>query len=248
MSQSLAQMHRDARKRTRRINKKADFIISTRPKQPTAKSVNRKVKKIQKRQELKHVDTFFNAVELVANPGTTQTILLNPLVQGDTNITRDGDNVTFTSIQIRLSLLGVPTAGFGALYRIIFFRDLQSNGTAPTAAQLLDNSVTTQFTDSPYNSDYTSRFRVIWDFRGVLQPTVPSTVVAGITTQTILSRKSWSSKRRLGFITNYGISNAGTIADITKNSVYALFLSEFSDASNEGPLLTGGVRMIYKDF
>lgn len=208
------------------------------------KNVERHVKKIINQEELNHVDTFVNGVALVSDPGTANTILLNPLVQGDTNVTRSGDEVVYTSIQVRGIAIQDPDNVLGTECRIIVFWDKFPNGVAPTAATLLDNSVITQLTESPYNSDYYKRFKIILDRRFVLNANVgvqsPVTSVEG-------KIVSFDFRKQMQKKSNYGLGNAGTIADIARGACYLLLLSQGTTAGGLAPLARIGIRMIYKD-
>lgn len=233
-------VNRNQRNRTRRFKKP----------QPTVKSVNRRVTRIQAKMELKHVDTLIAAVQMVSDPAVAQTILLNPLLQGLSDRTRLADDTWFTSIQVKLSISTVGTSIVGNTCRYIIFRDKQSNGAAPTFTQLLDNSTITNLTQAPYNMDNKKRFKIIADRRFSMNPSLVTgfTPATGATTSTLSIDNVHTFRRKLSFSTNYGLSNAGTIADISTNSVYILLLSDASTAGGNGPPVNGGIRMLYKDF
>lgn len=203
---------------------------------PTVKSVNRKVKRIEKREELKHIDNNY-AVAMVSDPVGTNILLLNGVGQGTTNVGRIGDRVTYTSIQMRGLIDANATVAGKTAWRMIIFRDMQSNGTAPTVTMLLDNSIIASYFNAPYNSDNTERFRVIMDKRGIINQMI---VAQG---PSVKLKLKW----KLNFITNYGLGNTGLIGDITKNSVYAMLISDKNTASGVGPVCTFGTRMYFKD-
>lgn len=225
---------------------KNDIVVVKRNRAPTNKTLNRKIKRIENRQELKHHDTAIDQ-EMYSDPDANSMILLNGLTQGDTNITREGDRVTYTSIQFRGRVQAPAINLTSVTWRVIIFRDMQSNGAAPTAAQLLDSSVITTLVYAPYNTDYTDRFRVLMDKRSTMNSNVVLLTAADQTTQVIPHARKINFKWKLGFITNYGLGNAGTIADISKNSVYMLVISDRTGISNQGTNMFGGVRMYYKD-
>lgn len=256
MSKTLARMNRQhlvlAASNKKRSKRQMQAVVAPLNRPPTIRSVNRKVKKIQNRQELKHVDKLFAPIELANNTGTSTMNLLNPLVKGDDNTTRDGDRVTFTSIQIK-GIISIRPALLtsSSNWRIIVFRDLQANGATPSIGDLLDLSVITAPIYAPYNNDYTDRFRIISDKRGVINPnhlqTWTDTAGSNIgVTKGAMSIK-YNLRWQLGFTTNYGLGNAGTVADISKNAVYLCGLSDQSAVSDFGAELNGGSRMYYKD-
>lgn len=256
MSKSLAKLRRESlavSKRNKRIAQRqaAAILPLTRPK-PTTKSLDRRIKKIQNRQELKHVDVLFNAIEMGSDSTSAAYTLLNPLTIGNTNLTRIGDKASFTSIQIRATITAAAAAiASPVTWRIIVVRDMQPNGATPTPANLLDTSVITALVHAPYNNDYTERFRVISDKKGVINPfrnrawtdTAGSNVVTEVGRIGIKYNLRW----QLGFATNYGLANGGTIADISKNAVFFLAMSDQTLASDLGPTITGGSRMYFKD-
>lgn len=215
------------------------------------KNVQKHVKKIIRTEELNHVDIFINNVAMLSNPSTAQTILLNPLQQGNNNDQRVGDEVMFTSIQIKGYVLSDKDAVSGGQEcRIIAFWDKSPNGVAPTAANLLDNSVIIDYVNAPYNQNYYTRFKILYDKRFNLNAQLGATYTTGATdtltsvypvTMSLEFRKSFNKK------TNYGLSNMGTIADIARGACYLLILSTVASGTNQEPTLRAGVRMIFKD-
>lgn len=225
-------------------------VVTTKAPNPTTKNLDRRIRKINNKQEVKHKDTQ-HTVEMISDTSTANTILVNGLSIGTTSITRIADEAYFTSIQLRGTIQTSTLNLESSPWRIIIFRDMQSNGAAPTVAQLLDLSVITSAIYAPYNTTNMKRFRVISDKRGVINPPRFSSfnTTAGDNTVDIvaIAGHKINIKRRLGFTSDYGLGNAGTIADISKNSVYILFISDRTGASDMGPTFQGGTRMYYKD-
>lgn len=229
-----------------------------RRKAPSNKSLNKKIKTIQKRQELKWLDFLFVDVPMVSNPTATNMILLNGSTVGDTPLTHTGARYTMTSIQFKgnityPSVLNNITA---VKWRLIIFRDLQANGAAPLATNLLDVTNITHYYIAPYNIDYAKRFRIIYDKRGTINPQIVASTsttnavpAIGTTTSTGAMKIKLSFKRALGCICESGLGTGttGTITDIAKNSIYALLLSDASTASTFYPTLEAGSRIIFKD-
>lgn len=210
------------------------------------KSIKRSVRKIENAEELKHVDTM-NGLEMVADPGTAQTLLLNGLMQGDTDTSREGRMVKYTSIQFKGDIESIATSVDTSKWRFIVFWDKQANGIAPTAAMLLDLTTITPVIYAPYNQKNYTRFKIVHDQRGSISPILVVTTTAGTTTAVGPMSRVITFRKRLTRQANYGLGNAGTIADISINSLYILALSDSSDASNLGPVINFGIRLNYKD-
>lgn len=246
---SSRQTHKAA-KRSIAVGKSSAIVISSKKKAPTNKNLDKRIRRMQNKEEVKHVDTVIPGVTMVSIPIVAQTILLNGFVQGNANSTRIGDQVTSTSIQMKgnITMPSVATITTPTTWRIIVFRDMQSNGVAPTAAMLLDVSTITHYYIAPYNSDYTHRFRVIFDKRGTINPNYVGTfnVATGVTTAQSQTIQKISFKRRIGFSVYNGLGNAGTIADIAKNAIYVLLISDIPTGSGP-PTLEAGFRYNYKD-
>lgn len=211
------------------------------------KKQDRRIARIEGRQELKWKDTLLSGVEMTSDPASTQLVLLNGLSQGDTSITREGNNTTFTSLQFRAEVFSTITNLVATFYRIIIFRDNQPNGAGPLAGNLLDITTITPYIYAPYNLKYAERFKVLYDYSGVINPQVELTVTAGATTEVMAVSHKLKFRKKLSTITNYGLGNAGTVADISKHSFYILLMSDQTDASGLGPSINAGIRMIFKD-
>lgn len=218
--------------------------------------LEKKVKQIEYDTEVKHLDYVFTAVEMSDSGSVGNTLLVNGLAQGTTSFTRIGDEVNFTSIQVRGTIshqLNNPALNHSPTYRLIIVRDMQPNGAAMTFGNLLDLSLITEPVYAPRNMDYIDRFKIYYDKVGVLNPNfqfiTSGTGTPLITTTTQVGDVARSIKffKKLNFKTNYGLANAGNISDIARNSLYFLFISDETGASNNGPLFNGGMRLYYKD-
>jgi len=218
--------------RRRRVRKR-DF----RQRNPTNKNLSKRIRKIEDNQELKWKDTDIDVVPLANNPGTAQVILLNGLTQGDTSTTRDGSLVSFTSIQCRAEITSLNSTTSGFVYRILVVRDSQANAAAPLATQILDDSGFGQLMFAPYSRLELGRFKIVYDKMGHFNHFIANTVYH----VPIKFKKKLSSK------TNYGRGNAGTIADIVKNSYYMILLSDQPLGGTSTPIITASVRMYFKD-
>lgn len=234
-----------SRRSIARGQQQASLILA--PKKPTVKSLDKRVKAINKKEEVKHKDFLFASDYMASGPGAGQMLLLNGLVQGDTNLTREGNKVYITSIQIKAVIIPNVLLTAATEYRIVVFRDSFPNGTAPAAGNLLDINIITAYLYAPYNAKYQNRFKILYDKRGCINPNTNLVVGAGTTTSVVSKKISIQFKRRLGFIANYGLANAGDITDITTGAIYILLLSNRTIANADGPTFLGGSRVNFKD-
>lgn len=197
---------------------------------PTLRSMDKRIKKLNANEELKHDDTIFTA-NVLTTAGTFT--LLNTVLKGDDDDTRDGNEIQATSIQARFShVSGIAGAG-GSLFRMILFWDQQANGVAPTIVQLLDTTIMTVALYAPYNRDNQKRFKILKDRTFFVDPG-----------NTQVSQSIQMFKKKLSRKVKYNDGVAGTIADINTNSLYILMLST---AVANGPTINGGARFYYKD-
>ncbi len=161
--------------------------------------------KKQLNSEDKYLDT--------TNGGFTQTntatlVLLNGLNLGTTATTRTGQSIKAVDLQYTF-VLACNTAATNSYLRVIIFRDESPNAAAPTASNLLNSGGNFL---SPRNVAYNERFHVFYDqLYGVCVNGPSNKVESGI--------------KGLGFHTIFNTGDTGLIADITKNSLYVLFLS-----------------------
>lgn len=216
-------------------------LASAKPR-PTVRSLDKRIKKINRQTELKHIDTFNSATVI----SSTATIIpLNLSVQGDTDITRTGDDIQATSIQWRMVFISDADRLSGTIIRFLLVWDRQANGVAATAAQVLDTSVITNPTLAPYNHSFQQRFKILHDSIILQNPNVllDFDPASGNSTTDQPLINHMKNKRQLSRTVKYN-GNAGTIADIETNSLLAIFVS---NAAADGPALTSGFRFYFKD-
>ncbi len=144
--------------------------------------------------------------------GTTLTLaLINGLSQGTTSTTRLGDTIRTTSIELNLrcAIATTSTTGY-VLFRFIIIRDLQPNGANFTAGQLLNTPTNVL---SPLTMSTCKRF--VW-------------IDDQIITLDLNGPEAYTHRRvyNIDFHPEYGLGNAGTIADISKEALYLCFLSD----------------------
>lgn len=211
-------------------------------------NIKKTIRTIERKQEISFFDTMINGVALVSNPNTAHILLLNGMVEGDDDSQREKSHISYTSLQFKGVVRNAVLTVDAPVCRIIMFWDKQANGTAPTAAQLLDVSTITLHINAPYNKDYWKRFKIIYDHRFVLnlQAVQQFAVATGITERYAPVEIPISFRKRLNRMTNYGLGNTGTITDISSNSIYIMLLSDNAIVSNP-PTLNAGIRLLYKD-
>lgn len=230
----------------RRNNKPLPVVIKSRRGQlgRRVRNIDKKIKKLQREQELGHKDTIMSAVE-IANTGVFT--LLNGLTQGDDDDNRHGNEVYATSVQGRFVISGDAAQLNAMVIRMILFWDQQSNGAAPALADLLDTTVITSAVMAPYHRDFQKRFKILMDKSYVINPILALTTTTGATdtvaTVSVINIYK-KFKRKLSRTVKYDDGNAGDITDIQTNALHVLFVS--SVASNT-PAITGGFRFYFKD-
>jgi len=140
--------------RKRRVNRKPKATVA---------SVNRKVMKIQRAIEYKHLDTFYqNTVDL-----TGTVFPITNALQGTVDTARVGDKLTTTSVQIKyqLSQYDAPYQTF----RVVCLRSRGSAGNVPPTLSDVYIQGTGPQTQVPavwlYNLDYfrSSQAKVLYD-------------------------------------------------------------------------------------
>lgn len=102
----------------------------------------------------------YNDTSSVADVTTTATIVsLNSVAAGDTALLRDGNKILCVSIQIRATLV-LESLAANSIIRYLIVHDKNSNGTAPTAAQVFEGTPAVYSMKSVANA---SRFTTLLD-------------------------------------------------------------------------------------
>lgn len=181
-------------------------------------NLNKKVNMLLKSREHKQLDVSSLALSVVDGVGI-QTQLTN-LTQGDTNITREGNQITAESIYIKL-MFHIAAAASSSQIRCLLVHDKQSNGAAFATTDLLESVTNIRSLITPRNLDNIKRFQVLYDKIIVLNQNVASAIS---TTRFIKIYK------KLGINLRYD-GNAGDITDLTQSALSLLFIS--NEATNE---------------
>lgn len=162
--------------------------------------------------------------------GTGTFLLCNGLDRGDAVNMRIGRQATMKSLWIRLTVQLPATTTLGGAWRVMFVRDKQANGVAPTAVQIL----TTDVCNGQYNLEYRKRFQVLFDRYGLISSGVGPANVFHI-----------SKYIPLKFQTEYTAAADTTIAGIITNSIY--LVTWVDGVATTAPAASGTVRLRYTD-
>jgi len=103
---------------------------------------------------------------------------MSEIAQGDTDITRDGDQIYLRSITYSVTAQNNISFQNQGYVRVIIFQWLEYDVTAPAVQDVLHNVVW----DSMYSHDTRYSFRVLKDMRLKVTPPLINTVVGGVTT------------------------------------------------------------------
>lgn len=137
--------------------------------------------------------------------------LMNGLVQGTSAVTRIGQRIIIRSILLNILLYGQPVQPYSML-RFMIIQDKQPNGAIFTLGSLLENPAAGSSTLSPLNYDNTKRYKILWDKRFVL-------------CNSANQEKFIKYYKKVYIPVEYNVFNAGTVADINKNSLYLLVIN-----------------------
>jgi hypothetical protein len=155
---------------------------------------------------------FIDIINTAQSVGTTYSLfLMNGLTQGATVNEREGDTVKFSRLQnnVRFSINPSSVLGFVCVRALVVI-DHQPNGAVFTASVLMGSTTNIL---SPINNTWCKRFTILSDEIITLSLNGPETFV-------------WRHVQNLNLHTEYGLGNAGTIADISNNSLYFVIVSD----------------------
>ncbi len=162
------------------------------------------------------------------NTDTTGLLtLLNGCSPGTAIDQRIGRRIHLKSINVRaLSVVGAAS-GVDQVHRVVIFVDHQANGSVPAVLDVLASSSVY----SQYNPSYTARFDVLLDKTVYLNATAEPG-----------SGQVWQWRKGLGaYETRFNSGTAGTVADITTNSLYILTLGSVAAGATSGNTVINSV-------
>lgn len=109
--------------------------------------------------EKKYIVTSSSGYDVVTISGYIGSI--SDIPQGDTDQTRDGDQVNIRSINLRYTLYGVLSADCSV--RIVCFQWKELDSAAPTIADILSTGASNSYVTAWYNHDNRYRFKILYD-------------------------------------------------------------------------------------
>ena len=214
-------------------------------KNPTTRTLNKKIKKMQKQQELKYNDNW-KLIKAAADPSATLPlslpVLLNGITLGTSAIDRIGSSVTATSLSFR-GFLYVPNLqnidneddlSRVPLVRMIIFwdesaRDVPTIMGEPFSSQetLLDKATGADTIFCPYNRSTRNRFKILYDkvYKFPVQPLITTGGMAPTYTE-VLPNRYVQGKVKLNRIVQYS-GNTDGIQDIARNALWCVCISTY---------------------
>lgn len=214
---------------------------------PSNKTLNKKIHHIENQLiETKFFDQFVNGTALA---GAGVSDYLTAIAQGDTALTRTGNVIWPTSVQIRLDISTDIDLLSSTQIRLILFWDHQPDGAAPvltganTTQSLLDIGTILDSTIAPRNYNTIKRYTVLFDKRYTIVPQVVATTVAGATTQVLSITKQVDIFKKLSRQVKYNNTSGAITAAVTNALHFALFCDTVTDA----PTYQAGYRLYFKD-
>ncbi len=189
---------------------------------------------IARKTVMKMAEKKFHEVDIdgVGVDTTNVLIPLTGIVRGNSDITRNGDEVIIKSIEIRLELRSNVTANIGSSARFIVIQWHPTDSTAPTIANILLAGTISRLTKQGFLVDGRKNFTVLSDRM------IQVSTVAG--TEFMHSPKWMITKKFRKKIDYNGTAVTGL------NNIYLLAVSDFGTGSTE-PVMFGGSRFTYID-
>lgn len=226
--------------------KKTDIIQNK-----VIKSLSKTVKRIDKTMELKQLQNQQSSYSNPPTPYTTtfthtapQNVLLNGSIQGDSNVTRSGDKIRMTSVQISGQILftnGGQYLGIHTPIRVILYLfkrprganpSLSQGGTASGTTSLFYNvgggnypSTWQQF-DTGVNIDMTNDYKILYDRTYTLKTLVGAYIPSTDDDQSVNPKINFYIRKKLNYIADYSRGNSSTIGDMEANALYVAFITD----------------------
>ncbi len=157
---------------------------------------------------------------------TSGNNLVNPLAQGNSATTRLGDTVKYDFMQWNF-IVTINPAAVASQVRLCIVRDEQPNGALAAPGSYMAASTVQSMTQFQQET----RFYTYVDEIIAVDANGPQTLV-------------FRGSKNLGFHSNYGLGNAGTVADISKNS---LFLYAVSNEATNTVSVAIYIRLLFVD-
>jgi len=245
-------MARNGSKRSFKKSSKRGSKKSFKKKHTTTKALDKRVKHIEKDLiELKWFDYAWAATITHTGVNLEGQWLIT---QGTAYNNRVGNKISPTSMQMKVSIVSDPDQNNApVLVRMIAFWDRQVNGASPVLLNynngLLDPTTITNPVYAPRNYNTLERYTIVEDKVMILNPVNFKEYVTAdgdsLVSQTQPIVKFISRRYPLSRVVKYD-TNGGTMADLVSNAFYVCFICDTSNATIQ-PLMSGGIRLYYKD-
>jgi hypothetical protein len=194
---------------------------------------------------LSQLNSEKKSVRVTATPnsaGGGSVTLLNPLSRGTDVNQRIGQTVRFTGLSMRFAFANTHAETIWLRYLLV--KDAAPNGVVASVSDILTGTNVQDFR----NLDYTGRFKILEDKVLTLAyadgtvgyPGSGFNAVHVDLEQMTKNAKKDKDKNE----TNYGLGNAGTIADISQNAYYLVLLAS---AATNNVTFSMQSRMRYVD-
>lgn len=212
---------------------------------PSNKTLNNKIKKINKTIELKKGDGYL-APGVIPLAGTQLSTFVSNIVQGTgEGESRIGTQISPTSIQFKCNFLSNTNILTQQRVRMMVVWDRQSNSAAiplsgAGTTSLLDTTIITDPLLAPLNYDAIERYTVLYDKMIVLNPNTFLTA-----TTLVPIGKQIKKKIKLSRIVKY--NGAGPQIPFTNNLALCWFASNNGGSAALLPTVECGARLYYKD-
>ncbi len=221
----MSKKYRYVKKGTKSMNTKA---IATR-------ALN-KAKKMERGIELKSFDSriIYENIDSTAN---WTSALVSNIVQGDTNTTREGSKVRFTSIFGNIAVQMPAVIGGDQIVRVMIVLDRQPNGANLNLLRVLEvnNDIF-----SRYNRDTvtpSARIKILSNMYFNM-----SEYAANSSVKRIIMKKFYV---KLNNVAQYE-GNLGTVADAVTNAIHVFWDSDNTSVANEATI-KWNLRLNYKE-
>lgn len=228
-------------------------------------NLSKRIAKINSEVELKQLQNNQSSYAL-ATLTTTLTrgsgfnlTLLNGSIQGTSSVTRVGDKIKMTSMQLSGQIYctgGGVLLGIHTPVRIICFLSKKPKGVAPTVstngaaagtAALFYNTggsgpTTYQQYDTGVNQNMYENYKILYDKVYTLK-TLVGVLNAADVAQSVNPKMNFNIRKKLGYTADYSRGTAGTILDIEANAIYVLFITD----TNSNLTVELDSRIYFKD-
>jgi len=217
--------------RRRRYRKKA------KPKTKVDKSLDRRIRALEKAPEKKWFDTSNGYLNIPSEPANT-LVPLNIIPPGTTSVTRIGSQVTSVLLGVKLSIRQVSTSLVENRVRFFVFWFKEQNGLVPTIGDLFDLTI------APLTFAFRNRY-VIEDYSLLKDKVIelmPATMLTA--TSVVPGVRHFEFQIPMKKIIQFNSINGGTAADIEENG---LWFGITTAAATDNPQLALDTRFIYTD-